>query len=565
MFQLPSFTTELKEEKNPVTILSTGRRPALPADVEETIANCLIARARMGWPSDEKELCNLLSEYVITKNLKTPFKNNIPGHDWYLGFMKRHPNLSFKKPEHLQIIRKDARDPFVVYDFYKKLQDLITEKSLKYPNKSCFIFHADESGFSSDPSRVALAENQPLACIAADGSYLPPFIVFKGSAVQARWRSEQAIGGTLYGASKNGWMEEPHFYHWFETSFILEVKTHRLSMDKESAQKKKRERAVNFTELEIRHLVDVAIKYSKIIENKQTDGAMWKEKDKAWAEIAVEFNAITGGIHRTAKVLRLKYDGIKRGLKQKQTKNKLEVFKTGGGAPNIQPLSDCEEKLLQFMTLSVHGLPAAGGNDSDIILPSSCTTEVSEPITRETQGILLSGDILEEAEIYQEVSEPIVMEVEDVTSTQQKNNTTVDEHHLVSNWSSWNPVQLREKKHTSLGTPQKKRVGKHTLNEKIDSLTDSRKELLQLQTQIAEHEVLQKQEFADMQKKILLDRDQREQLQHDMIMKNLNLQQQLLLDTNERQQKEHDLHVQWMLLKIENEKADLLIKEKQLQ
>ncbi|KAI4455375.1 hypothetical protein MML48_9g00009294 [Holotrichia oblita] len=286
-------------------------------------------------------------------------------------------------------------------------------------------------------------------------------------------------------------------------------------MDKESAQKKKRERAVNFTELEIRHLVDVAIKYSKIIENKQTDGAMWKEKDKAWADIAVEFNAITGGIHRTAKVLRLKYDGIKRGLKQKQTKNKLEVFKTGGGAPNIQPLSDCEEKLLQFMTLSVHGLPAAGGNDSDIILPSSCTTE--------------------------------------------------DEHHLVSNWSSWKPVQLREKKHTSLGTPQKKRVGKHTLNEKIDSLTDSRKELLQLQTQIAEHEVLQKQEFADMQKKILLDRDQREQLQHDMIMKNLNLQQQLLLDTNERQQKEHDLHVQWMLLKIENEKADLLIKEKQLQ
>ncbi|KAI4461699.1 hypothetical protein MML48_5g00010851 [Holotrichia oblita] len=364
--------------------------------------------------------------------------------------------------------------------------------------------------------QVALAENQPLACIAADGSYLPPFIVFKGSAVQARWRSEQAIGGTLYGASKNGWMEEPHFYHWFETSFILEVKTHRLSMDKESAQKKKRERAVNFTELEIRHLVDVAIKYSKIIENKQTDGAMWKEKDKAWAEIAVEFNAITGGIHRTAKVLRLKYDGIKRGLKQKQTKNKLEVFKTGGGAPNIQPLSDCEEKLLQFMTLSVHGLPAAGGNDSDIILPCNF--------------------------LYHRGRAPFSKQLEFVE-----------------------PSAVERKKHTSLGTPQKKRVGKHTLNEKIDSLTDSRKELLQLQTQIAEHEVLQKQEFADMQKKILLDRDQREQLQHDMIMKNLNLQQQLLLDTNERQQKEHDLHVQWMLLKIENEKADLLIKEKQLQ
>ncbi|KAI4471927.1 hypothetical protein MML48_1g12669 [Holotrichia oblita] len=214
----------IKGRKNPVTILSTGRRPALPADVEETIANCLIARATMGWPSDEKGLCNLVSEYVITKNLKTPFKNNIPGHDWYLGFMKRHPNLSFKKPEHLQKNRKDARDPFVVYDFYKKFQDLITEKSLDCPNKSCFIFNVDESGFSSDPSSVrAIGEKGKtlssvsggsgresttvLACIAADGSYLPPFIVFKGSAVQARWTSEQAIGGTLYGESKNGWMD----------------------------------------------------------------------------------------------------------------------------------------------------------------------------------------------------------------------------------------------------------------------------------------------------------------------------------------------------------------------
>lgn len=144
----------IKGRKNPMTTLSAGRRPALPSDVEATIANCLIARARMGWPSDEKELCALVGEYVISKGIKTPFKDNLPGHDWYLGFMKRHSNLSFKKPEHLQKIRKDARDPFVVYDFYKKLQDLMTGKSLDEPNKACFVFNADESGFNSDPSRV---------------------------------------------------------------------------------------------------------------------------------------------------------------------------------------------------------------------------------------------------------------------------------------------------------------------------------------------------------------------------------------------------------------------------
>nr|XP_023014653.1 uncharacterized protein LOC111504352 [Leptinotarsa decemlineata] len=235
----------IRGRKNPMTVLKAGRRPALPADVENSLAKCLIARVRMGWPADEKELCSFVGEYVTLMNLKTPFKNNVPSHDWYLGFMRRHPNLSFKKPEHLQKIRKDARDPFVVYDFYQKINDLMSETSVDQPNKSYFVFNADESGFSSDPSRVrAIGEKGKalsrvsggsgresttvLACIAADGTYLPPFIVFKGGAVQARWTSEKAFPGTLYGASKNGWMEEPHFYHWFVTSFIPDVKVRRL-------------------------------------------------------------------------------------------------------------------------------------------------------------------------------------------------------------------------------------------------------------------------------------------------------------------------------------------------
>lgn len=235
----------IKGRRNPIAIMSAGRRPALPSDVEKNVANCLIARARMGWPVDEDELRGLVRDYVISKGLKTPFKDNTPGHDWYLGFMKRHQNLSLKKPEHLQKIRKDARDPFVVYDFYGKLKDLITNKYLDGPEKACFVFNADESGFNSDPSRVrAIGEKGKslsrvsggsgresttvLACVAADGSHLPPFILFKGNAVQARWTSEKAYPGTLYGASKNGWMEEPHFYHWFLTSFVPYVKDLRL-------------------------------------------------------------------------------------------------------------------------------------------------------------------------------------------------------------------------------------------------------------------------------------------------------------------------------------------------
>lgn len=41
--------------------------------------------------------------------------------------------------------------------------------------------------------------------------------------MQARWTSEAAYPGTVYGASTNGWMEEPQFFHWFQGCFIKHV------------------------------------------------------------------------------------------------------------------------------------------------------------------------------------------------------------------------------------------------------------------------------------------------------------------------------------------------------
>ena len=59
-----------------------------------------------------------------------------------------------------------------------------------------------------------------VACVAADGTFLPPLIVYERGAVQSRWTSTDAYPGILYAASSNGWMEEPQFYYWFTTAFI---------------------------------------------------------------------------------------------------------------------------------------------------------------------------------------------------------------------------------------------------------------------------------------------------------------------------------------------------------
>lgn len=224
----------LKGRQTAITCTKKGRLPALAMNVENDIEKCLIARAQMGQPCDKAELKELVREYVVINNISTPFTNNTPGDDWYYLFMKRHPSLSFKKPEQLQKLRKDARKPDIIYDFYDKLQQVYIDNNI---SDSAFVFNCDESGFQTDPSKlkaigqkgIALSRISGgsgresisvLACCAANGIYLPPFIIFKGKGVQARWTSDKSYPGTLYAVSNNGWMEETLFYNWLNTMFV---------------------------------------------------------------------------------------------------------------------------------------------------------------------------------------------------------------------------------------------------------------------------------------------------------------------------------------------------------
>lgn len=62
-----------------------------------------------------------------------------------------------------------------------------------------------------------------LACVSANGEILPPLIVFKGLAVQPSWMTKNELSGTMYSATKNGWMEEATFYMWFSKMFVPHV------------------------------------------------------------------------------------------------------------------------------------------------------------------------------------------------------------------------------------------------------------------------------------------------------------------------------------------------------
>lgn len=58
--------------------------------------------------------------------------------------------------------------------------------------------------------------------LAANGTRLPPFILYKGTNLYLRWTKE-GPARTVYGMSNSGWMEENNFLKWFKKLLVPAV------------------------------------------------------------------------------------------------------------------------------------------------------------------------------------------------------------------------------------------------------------------------------------------------------------------------------------------------------
>lgn len=116
-----------------------GRPTAIPVEEETELADLLKTMSPWGLGLLKEEIKEVVQEFVTIHNIKTPFKNNRPGDDWFLAFKNRHN----KKPEVLEIARRNiTSDPFIVYGFYTLLKEEIKNSNLT----TNLAYNLDESG-----------------------------------------------------------------------------------------------------------------------------------------------------------------------------------------------------------------------------------------------------------------------------------------------------------------------------------------------------------------------------------------------------------------------------------
>ncbi|KAF9407963.1 hypothetical protein HW555_001341 [Spodoptera exigua] len=140
--------------------------------------------------------------------------------------------------------------------------------------------------------------------------------------------------------------------------------------------KVKRDRSANFSLHEREILVSLVQKYHAVLENKQSDASTWKMKEAAWESIQNEFNARSGGIFRSTKTLKVKYEGLKRTVRKKSAACRSELYRTGGGKNTAPPLDNVEEQIKAMITLSADGLESIFDSD---VLPQNQEDTIDVP------------------------------------------------------------------------------------------------------------------------------------------------------------------------------------------
>ncbi|KAJ8927801.1 hypothetical protein NQ314_019682 [Rhamnusium bicolor] len=153
------------EGKNPRSSTAAsqlgGNKTALSSETEERLVKYVNIMNAWGFGLTKVEVLDVIKNFVTARGIQTPFKHNRPGNNWWYGFKKRH-KLYLKKTERLEGSRaRQAGDPFIINNFYDKVEEVIREK--KMHDKPQCIWNADETSFNSDPgsTRVVCSVGTP--------------------------------------------------------------------------------------------------------------------------------------------------------------------------------------------------------------------------------------------------------------------------------------------------------------------------------------------------------------------------------------------------------------------
>jgi hypothetical protein len=215
-----------------------GRQGVLTAAEEEELVEYILKMQDLGWPMTIGLLRLKVAE--ICQDRSNPFTHGIPGQGWLQWFRRRHPQLTLRASQGLEVNRAKNLCPQNVASLYGNLENLYAQHC--YPPDH--IWNCDESGaqagrngggtlvFAKKGSKLvhSIIPDQRewlsvLACVNAAGGNIPHFYIFRGKRMRRNYIAQCEPSATMAMQTK-AWMTGFLFASWI-AHFVKALETRR--------------------------------------------------------------------------------------------------------------------------------------------------------------------------------------------------------------------------------------------------------------------------------------------------------------------------------------------------
>ncbi|KAJ0169726.1 hypothetical protein K1T71_014332 [Dendrolimus kikuchii] len=172
--------------------------------------------------------------YEIAERNKMAHKFNadkcVAGVDWLKGFLKRHPDITYRKPEPTSAARAMGFNRVAVGKFYELLETVYDKHKIT-PQR---IFNVDETGVSTVPkcySKILASTGKrqvgtltsaergklmtTIICFSAVGNYMPPMFIFPRKRMKPELL-DGAPAGSWGECHESGWIQSHLFVLWLK-------------------------------------------------------------------------------------------------------------------------------------------------------------------------------------------------------------------------------------------------------------------------------------------------------------------------------------------------------------
>lgn len=233
-FDIPRRTiiNKLKTAPNP---RKPGYQQIFSEDEEGMFKKCLIGCCDFGFPLTTFDLRMIVKSYLNkTGRTVKRFKNNVPGKEWVLSFLKRHPDLNGSRFAANIKRSRAAIDLPVLKNYIENLSEVVKNIPASH------IFNYDESNLTDDPGRKKIISKRGMKypekicnhsktsisimmCGSANGELLPPYVVYRSTKLWDTW-TENGPSGARYNNTSSGWFDSQVFTDWFQTLLLPRLK-----------------------------------------------------------------------------------------------------------------------------------------------------------------------------------------------------------------------------------------------------------------------------------------------------------------------------------------------------